>query len=535
MQLVETSTTISFDPDPVYGALNQGALTWTKGRLSKFGKWARFYMAQVTADNQITVSLITDKKGTPTSQIDLALTTHSDFEKAGNFKYCTRCNTNRACNIFQKDNLWTLIQFSFETSSKVRENIIEFSGTTGDYVDKFSRWKRHLYFIVKNDTYSTETLYYVDLADYNNSEFIPIPTAAIVKQSVGYGTTDILAGEDTFYLADGTDIKLYDHGILSVVSDTWSGVYTADSYDDYPVQMMESDDLDILVRKKGTQLYRILDGDVTLLSDTLDEDLSRFRVNALGSVYVEGADFTQTAGTLDEHDDKWYLINDSLTLDTYLAGVVQEILVDSGVSVDDIDLTEIADTQCRGFKIEGHTQMEALQELMVLYDFSLPIIGGKVYAKKITNDTVSETIAETKIGMGLNSAPQTAMTIVDEIADTDYPKQVTVRFADADDNYVDSAVILRSQDSDSSTEENLDFSNHSLGDSVARTAAHGIFQRWYSEKGFINFTCSIYYLEEIVPGALLSLTYGSETYDLKVTAVTIQDILLDVTAVRNYV
>lgn len=539
MQLVNTSDTISFDPDPLQGALNQGKLTWTKRRLSKYGKWARFWIAQVKEDGKITISQKTDKKGDEvTGGSDLTINTFNDFRKTGNFSYSTQCSTNRSCNIFQKNDfdagIWALIQFSFDSQRKVRENTIQ-RPNSNKYIPKFTRYKRHLYFIVKDDDFNTEVLYYVDLRDYNPTEFIPLPTSATVKQNVTPDITDIHAGEDRLYLANGTDVVIYNHGVLDVVFDTWSSVYTADSYDNYPVAISESDDLDIFIRKKGTQLYRIFNGEVTLLSDTLDEDLSNLRINTFGNIYVEGSDYNQVTGDLDEHKDKWYITNDALTLDTYLSGVVKEILTDSGISEDDIDLSEILDIQCRGFTIEGHTQNEALQQLFILYDFSLPIINGKVTAKKITDSTSATSIDNTKIGMSLNNPPQTVLTITDEISDTQYPKQVTVNFSDADDNYVASAVILRSQDSLSSDEQTLDFGNHSLSDSVARGIAHEIFKRWFEEKGFFNFTGSLYYLEEIQPGSLLSVVYGSETYNLKVTSVTLKDVLIDVTAVRNYV
>lgn len=518
MELKKTSPEITLTLDTADGATDT-TLWWTNGYIVS-GVRCKYWAVQVTADGEFTIYRGIDRRGDKVDVEKTVISVDSSFKKAGTFSYCQRSSSgnNFNGNIFQQSSspqIWKYYRFIFDTKEIKRDINLNHPGDAS-YIKYYSNYKNHLYYIVENaDT--SETLRYVNLDNYGHVALVSVPTW---EMSVVADKTDICAGESYLYVltenASAQELHVYNHtDTLPVSPDfTYTGIYTSDSYADYPAEMRESDDNEIYIRKNGTQLYRVSEGESELLTSLLSEDLTHFLINSTGLVYCEADDFTQTANEQDDFFNKWFTPFNGINNTTEIDAVVSELCTSAGISSDDIDVSALSGIATYGVKLdENYTNDQAIKSIMLIHKLNVVLSAGKL--KYITNGGAPvDTIDESKLGMGTSQNSNLIEISIDQ--GREVPKKFIVQYTSALEQYTRNSQILEMQSIRNSQVESINLSHHSISSTIAKQVCDRVLGQWDIEKTKFSLTVTTYHFA-LEPGDVINVNYLDDTYTFRIT------------------
>ena len=518
MELKTTSDLIKVELDTGEGATSP-ILFYHKGYISDYAKKIRMFAAQVTKDNQLTIHRYTDFKGeeitSSSKKANFPIATN--IVKTGTMYYVNRMSVSRHSNVIQQTaptRQWVFYQFDWVEEEFVKCLILDLDADNSSSIIYLTRNANHLYLKV-SDGLGDWYIYYIDLSTHG--KYGTVLTATDSWQ-VTISETDICAGEKYLYVMESGTLTVYEHGDYVTPFATYSSIIT-----DTVVEMREIDDDDLFVRASGSTLYQIEAGEVLTLSTALETDTSDFRVYTRGSLYVESINVSQTPNDADEHNNNWYITTETGEINADLGWTVDEICTEVGISLSDIDTTQLNETTVQGFIVNNYSIADAyLKQLMIAYQFDRVESGGGLKFVE-RGGASSQTIDTNRLAANIGGAgantnyPERISRTLE--ASRLIPKEVKVIYTEQQKDYDQTEQSILRQDAPNRDQQVLDMIAFAWTDAVAKQLADKIISLYFSEREQFVFILSSYYYN-IEPGDIVTVEIDSENVEVRVTQVT---------------
>lgn len=328
--------------------------------------YAKWYIPQLVDDNKIRLFRNSDQRGVSVVESAKSFNIHSNFDvpDTGDLSIVNRLTSNKLANIFtqttpaqQSIYVW----FDWANGSIRKQLNLSYSDASTD-IKYFSQYKKHLYVLV--EILSTWYVHYYFLDNFPNKSTVPTPTYTL---TVTTDKADILAGENYLYLYTESGgnpvIELRPHGDI-VVDDTWTNPLLGDALNQYPVHMMEIDDLDIYLRQLPSTLFRITNGTSVLQSNDLDADTGDFRIMNYKEIYLETGSKLITPYESYSHVDKWYKQGGIAEVGFNVGHVMYHMADYLEIPQGFIDNNDVLNVEVDGLKLDSEYTGQGVVELL---------------------------------------------------------------------------------------------------------------------------------------------------------------------------
>jgi hypothetical protein len=507
MELSITSPLIELELDIADGAtatklLWPGAVSSVAGGLR-----AKWFAAQITADNRLTLHKLVDLKGKVIEKSKKNFPVFFDLTKTGDLEYCSRVYADKVCNIFKQTTpaaQWVYLEFDWAKGNITKQLNLN-NPDDGSDIIYFTKKKHHLYYLVQ-DSADDLWLYYLNLKLFANKATILNPTWRL---QVITDKTDMLAGKNNFYLytESGGDpvIKVYSLGSI-VVNQVWTDPLLGDTYKQYPVSLHEVDDLELYLRKRDTDLFKINQGVSVQLNNDMEDDADGiFALQNYGKILIEGINHLSDPGQSDSQNDAWYvdqlLPAQTTTLDLIITRLCNEI----GIQNDQIDVSELEEIEVDGYKIESkQSVLTLLQFLRTAYFFDILKEEG-IYKFKRRGDTPT-VLNKDWFGAYIGQYQFSDVSNKERAADTQIPSRITVQFKNKAIDYKINQQTINREQIENESELVLDLTALALSSTHARKIADATLSVAISERTKLILRTPFYYFE-LEPGDFISITW----------------------------